>query len=175
MTLAFYECLRARGNYEQAAEEHCNVRDIEYTRSQGPDADTDEINDAAARDAVPLRVDLDLSAPPPPELMAVLALLQRWCGGSTPPKFIQLTRGQLRELAAAAGEPERVARIENRAVPGPKGDIPIRIYTPEGGSGPLPILVYFHGGGWVFGRSLSQGLRNHQTGYNRPDRLLVSR
>ncbi|MGH0434992.1 alpha/beta hydrolase [Bacillus basilensis] len=27
--------------------------------------------------------------------------------------------------------------------------IPIRIYTPEG-DGPFPILVYFHGGGWVF-------------------------
>ncbi|KKI90406.1 esterase [Bacillus sp. SA1-12] len=29
-------------------------------------------------------------------------------------------------------------------------DIPIRIYTPKG-SGPFPVLVYFHGGGWVFG------------------------
>lgn len=40
--------------------------------------------------------------------------------------------------------------IENRMIPGPKGDIPIRVYTPEG-IGPFPILVFFHGGGWVAG------------------------
>ncbi|EWS53972.1 MULTISPECIES: alpha/beta hydrolase [unclassified Methylibium] len=28
--------------------------------------------------------------------------------------------------------------------------IPIRVYTPLG-EGPFPILMYFHGGGWVFG------------------------
>jgi acetyl esterase len=43
---------------------------------------------------------------------------------------------------------ENVAKIEDREIPGPHGPIPIRIYTPEG-SGPFPILVYFHGGGWV--------------------------
>jgi superfamily II DNA or RNA helicase len=59
---------------------------------------------AAARDAVPLRVDIDLSVAPTPELLPVLALLQRLCGTPTPPKFIQLTRSQLRELAAAAGQ-----------------------------------------------------------------------
>lgn len=33
-----------------------------------------------------------------------------------------------------------------------RGDhtIPVRIYHPEA-SGPLPILVYYHGGGWLFG------------------------
>jgi len=45
-----------------------------------------------------------------------------------------------------AGEP--VARVENRTIPGPAGEIPVRIYTPEG-EGPFPILVFFHGGGWV--------------------------
>jgi len=30
------------------------------------------------------------------------------------------------------------------------GTQPIRIYTPEGaGPGPLPVIVYYHGGGWV--------------------------
>lgn len=58
---------------------------------------------AAARDAVPVRVDLDLSAPPPVELFPALALLQRWCGTATPPKFIQLSRAQLRELSTALG------------------------------------------------------------------------
>ncbi|RVX40629.1 acetyl esterase [Nonomuraea polychroma] len=30
-------------------------------------------------------------------------------------------------------------------------DVPIRIYRADPGDGLLPILVYFHGGGWVFG------------------------
>lgn len=50
--------------------------------------------------------------------------------------------------AAAPGEP--VAKVEDRAVPSPDGDIPVRVYTPAG-SGPFPALVFFHGGGWVLG------------------------
>ncbi|MSU25166.1 MAG: DEAD/DEAH box helicase [Opitutus sp.] len=56
---------------------------------------------AAARDAVALRVELNLTTVPPPELLPALALLQRWSGTPTPPKFIQLSRSQLRALAAA--------------------------------------------------------------------------
>jgi len=44
-----------------------------------------------------------------------------------------------------------VASVEDRKIPGPGGDIPVRIYRPEGGSGVLPVLMYFHGGGWVIG------------------------
>lgn len=43
-----------------------------------------------------------------------------------------------------------VARIEDRRIPGPDTEIPIRIYTPEG-NGPFPALAWFHGGGWVVG------------------------
>lgn len=52
--------------------------------------------------------------------------------------------------AQQAGMPpgEPVASVENRTIPGPAGELPVRIYTPEG-SGPFPILVFFHGGGWV--------------------------
>jgi len=46
------------------------------------------------------------------------------------------------------GAPEAVANVENLTIPGQAGEIPIRIYTPQG-RGPFPILVYFHGGGWV--------------------------
>ncbi|MEV0383517.1 alpha/beta hydrolase [Nonomuraea sp. NPDC050643] len=31
------------------------------------------------------------------------------------------------------------------------GDVPIRVYRADPGDGPLPVVVYFHGGGWVFG------------------------
>src|SRR3954471_19482536 len=58
---------------------------------------------AAQRDAVPIRVELNLTAPPSPEILPALALLQRWCGPK-PPAFLQLKRAQLRELAAVAGD-----------------------------------------------------------------------
>ena len=41
-----------------------------------------------------------------------------------------------------------VGRVEDRTIPGPGGDLPVRIYTPQG-EGPFPALVYYHGGGWV--------------------------
>jgi acetyl esterase len=40
--------------------------------------------------------------------------------------------------------------VTNDAVAGDGGDIPIRIYRPEGTS-PLGCLIFFHGGGWVVG------------------------
>ncbi|CAN5393633.1 N/A [soil metagenome] len=54
-------------------------------------------------------------------------------------------------LLEARGEstaPMPVGNVENTTIPGPAGDIPVRIYTPEG-SGPFPVVVYYHGGGWV--------------------------
>ena len=63
---------------------------------------------------------------------------------------VEEARASMLALAGASGELENVARIEDRKVPGPRGDIPIRVYTPAGQL-PLPLLVYFHGGGWVVG------------------------
>jgi acetyl esterase len=51
---------------------------------------------------------------------------------------------------ALAGPVPAVARVENRTIPGPVQPIPIRIYWPVTGRR-LPVLVYFHGGGWVIG------------------------
>lgn len=71
------------------------------------------------------------------------------------PPLNEMTPAEARAALAAtvedsAGEPEPVGDISNRAIPGPLGDVPIRVYAPEGG-GPFPALVYFHGGGWVAG------------------------
>ncbi|MBK6661904.1 MAG: alpha/beta hydrolase fold domain-containing protein [Thermoflexaceae bacterium] len=45
-----------------------------------------------------------------------------------------------------------VASTEDTVVPGPGGGIPVRVYRPENPpAGPLPALVYYHGGGWVIG------------------------
>lgn len=65
------------------------------------------------------------------------------------------------EPAAARAMMEAVPRppgpamhiVETRRIPGPGGEIPVRIYTPYGvaGRGAVPVVVYFHGGGWVIG------------------------
>ena len=43
-----------------------------------------------------------------------------------------------------------VAEVRNRVVPGPHGEVPVRVFTPEG-TGPFPVYVSFHGGGWWMG------------------------
>jgi acetyl esterase len=58
-----------------------------------------------------------------------------------------------RAYAAApdlAGPPEPVARVWDDAIPGPQSMLPGRFYVPDIAS-PAPVLVYFHGGGWVCG------------------------
>src|SRR6266581_2544411 len=60
------------------------------------------------------------------------------------------TQAVLEMMAAMGAEPEPVGKVEDRDIAGPEGTIPVRIYTPEG-KGPFPVLVYFHGGGWVIG------------------------
>ena len=67
------------------------------------------------------------------------------------PAEVRAARAQAADaFAALAGPMQEVARVENRLIPGPLQPIPVRIYWPETG-GQLPVLVYFHGGGWVFG------------------------
>ena len=61
---------------------------------------------AAQRDAIAVRLELDLTATPPPALMAGLAVLQRIGAKPAPVAFIQLSRSQLSELTdALTGQP----------------------------------------------------------------------
>ena len=46
--------------------------------------------------------------------------------------------------------PPAVGRTVDGTFPGPAGDLPVRLYLPDGG-GPFPTVVFFHGGGYVFG------------------------
>jgi acetyl esterase len=50
-------------------------------------------------------------------------------------------------LAAADGPPEEVGAVTDRDVAG----VPCRVYRPMTGGADLPVLAWFHGGGWVIG------------------------
>jgi acetyl esterase len=84
-----------------------------------------------------------------PEYQAMLAQL-----AETPaPSMTELSPGETREMyrmMRPVNDAIAVCSVEDRAIPGPGGDIPIRIFKPEA-EGALGILVNFHGGGWVFG------------------------
>jgi acetyl esterase len=64
------------------------------------------------------------------------------------PEIFRTAHGPIGQLG---GSPEEVARVENRTIPGPRGPIPLRIYTPADITLPAPALVYFHGGCFVAG------------------------
>jgi acetyl esterase len=50
-------------------------------------------------------------------------------------------------------EPPAMAEVRELAMPGPGGSLPMRFYRPraEDADAALPLLVYFHGGGWTIG------------------------
>ncbi|WP_066321708.1 alpha/beta hydrolase [Bacillus sp. FJAT-29814] len=49
------------------------------------------------------------------------------------------------------GALEEVGKVENRTIPGPATDIPVRVYYPKELKTENPALVFYHGGGWVIG------------------------
>jgi len=70
------------------------------------------------------------------------------------PPLEQMSVPQARQAVMAytqmQGEPEAVAEVRDLLVPGPAGALPVRVYLPAG-ERPAPLVVYFHGGGWVIG------------------------
>ncbi len=60
-------------------------------------------------------------------------------------------RQQLRTMVTLMDEPApALPRVEDIRIPGPAGEIPARVYAPSVGAA-LPVVAYFHGGGWVQG------------------------
>ena len=85
-----------------------------------------------------------------PEYEAMLAATEALDG----PKIIDLAVADAREMFRVMQPPVevRVGTVENTAIDGPGGQIPLRIYTPSiEGDGPCPVAMMFHGGGWVIG------------------------
>lgn len=91
--------------------------------------------------------DSDPNLPIDPQLQPLLAAMPPG------PDIRTLEIAALRDYvhrASTAFPPYAVplASATDRTIPGPAGDLPVRIYTPLG-EGPFPVIVYFHGGGWV--------------------------
>ena len=77
---------------------------------------------------------------------AMAALNLKPVESSTPDE----ARESIRTRTAALGPFEDVAAVADHRVPVAGGEITVRAYSP-GGPGPHPVLVYYHGGGWVIG------------------------
>ncbi len=59
---------------------------------------------------------------------------------------------QVLEDAQAGKVTTLPADVEDTVLPvGPTGKVSVRIYRPKGAKGALPVVMYFHGGGWVLG------------------------
>ncbi len=92
-----------------------------------------------------------MTAPLDPQMKAMLDF-----ANASGPMFLRAetpeqARAKMQALLEARPvEPPQVYRVEDRHIPGPHSQIPIRIYTAEGRV-PKGVLVYFHGGGWVLG------------------------
>lgn len=65
------------------------------------------------------------------------------------------TIAEVREFARTSNEmfkakPTELPEVKDIEIPGPAAAIRARVYMPEGDY-PLPVIIYFHGGGWVIG------------------------
>jgi acetyl esterase len=60
------------------------------------------------------------------------------------------SRTQARAMSLAFGGPQIHVAASDTSIPGPAGDIPARHYRPASAE-PRPMLVFYHGGGWVIG------------------------
>lgn len=83
-----------------------------------------------------------------PDVEAMLSALESF------PDVTQHTAAELREIIAARRAPltrEPQMRIaQDRTIDGPGGDLGVRVYVPHGGTDPRPVVVFAHGGGFVF-------------------------
>ena len=60
------------------------------------------------------------------------------------------SRALLRQMMQGLPGPQIHVEVRELSIPGPAGAIRARHYSPPGGAA-APVLVYYHGGGWVIG------------------------
>ena len=83
-------------------------------------------------------------------------------GTSTPPFIYQLSPEEAREvLESVQRSPIDKPEVETEDVMvsgGPHGQIAVRLIKPAGATGPLPVVLYIHGAGWVLGSPATHDL-----------------
>lgn len=87
--------------------------------------------------------------PVEPNTQTILDLLAATAPAEPVAPTPETSREAYRGLAGTLPPGPDVAVVD-RTVPGPAGDIPVRVYTPEG-DGPFGALLFLHGGGWTIG------------------------
>lgn len=93
-----------------------------------------------------------------PQMLAIIEQLRAY----EAPPYPELTAAQAREAPNATSAVEGILSktgrppiapavdIEHKLIPNPNGpEVLVRTYTPTRGNGPFPVIVYYHGGGWV--------------------------
>jgi len=83
-----------------------------------------------------------------PQVLPMIELLNQSMAGLPATDVMEISTLREVSLVPPSPNPTPVGRVEDRRIPGPAGEIPVRIYTPEG-SGPFPLVAFFHGGGFV--------------------------
>jgi acetyl esterase len=89
-----------------------------------------------------------------PQTRALLDLIERVGVPPTHTLGVADARAYYRDRRAATQPaPPEVALVRELQASGPQGAIPLRLYRPLGTAAEtvLPVLVYYHGGGWVIG------------------------
>ena len=96
----------------------------------------------------------------PPEVAAFNAELEGIFASMPPTHTVppEVTRRAREEGQGAFGPLQLDPAAKESAVPGPAGDVPIRLFIPE--REPRGIYLHIHGGGWVLGRAHHQDPRN---------------
>ena len=94
------------------------------------------------------------------------AMLEELNAGVAPPSstLSVATGREMLENLFAVEDPEPVGTVTDLEIQGPNGPVPLRAYLPDG-EGPFPVVVFFHGGGWV---------RGSLDAYEGPCRLLTN-
>jgi acetyl esterase len=87
-----------------------------------------------------------------PDTAAFLAFLN----GQQGPKMHEIPLADARNMMLAMrhvadAEPTPLARVEDLVIPGPAGDIKARLYDSRASRDPGPVMVFYHGGGFVIG------------------------
>lgn len=83
-----------------------------------------------------------------PQAQQVLDLIAEL--GLPPNHMVSPEEARINAAARPRAAGPEIAKVEDRKISGSGPEIPVRIYTPAG-PGPFPILVWYHGGGWVVG------------------------